>query len=263
VKYDNLLKTIFFDAMPGMLRALKCAPVAEYLSVEFPSRPKMVADVIARLSDGKILHLEFQLTNDPRMHWRCFHYFGAIQEQWEDSEVVQVVIYLGNSPLQMRREIRTAGLHYTYEILDMRQIEADVFLDSPHDAERVLALLCGSADPRTTIRRILASWRHLSDKALLENVEHLRTLSQLRRFEIIATEEIDRMPFHLDITESLTYKIAQERILKTQLERAFGPLPDGLRKRIANASKEELEEWIGRVHGAPSLHDVFADPTPE
>ena len=80
MKYDNLLKTIFYDAMPLLLRALHCAPVAEYLNIEFPSRPKMVADVVARLADGKILHLEFQLTNDPRMHWRCYHYRGVIQE---------------------------------------------------------------------------------------------------------------------------------------------------------------------------------------
>jgi hypothetical protein len=78
VKYDNLLKTLFHDTMLGLLRTLDCAPVVEYLTVEFPFRPKMVADVVARLADGKILHLEFQLTNDPRMHWRCYHYYGAI-----------------------------------------------------------------------------------------------------------------------------------------------------------------------------------------
>ena len=95
VKYDNLLKTIFYDAVPALVRGLNCAPVVEYLSVEFPARPKVVADVEARLADGKILHLEFQLSNDPRMHWRCYHYYGAIQEQWEDAEILQVVVYVG------------------------------------------------------------------------------------------------------------------------------------------------------------------------
>ena len=57
MKYDNLLKTIFFDAMPALLRVLHCAPVVEYLSVEFPwkHKIKMVADVVARLKGGRIL----------------------------------------------------------------------------------------------------------------------------------------------------------------------------------------------------------------
>ena len=88
MKYDNLLKTLFLDAMPMLLGSIAPSPVAELLSVEFPSRPKMVADVVARLADGTILHVEFQLTNDPRTHWRCFHYFGAIQEEWPAAQVL-------------------------------------------------------------------------------------------------------------------------------------------------------------------------------
>ena len=130
VKYDNLLKTIFYDAMPFFLRALHCAPITEYLSVEFPARPKLVADVVARLADGKILHIEFQLANDPRMHWRCYHYFGAIQEQWEDAEVIQVVVFVGNGPVQMKREIQKTRLQYSYEIVDMKDLSADLILTS-------------------------------------------------------------------------------------------------------------------------------------
>lgn len=76
--------------MPTLLGSIANAPVAELLSVEFPSRPKLVADVIARLTDGRILQVEFQLTNDAHMLWRCYQYFGAIQEAWPDAEVIQV-----------------------------------------------------------------------------------------------------------------------------------------------------------------------------
>ena len=69
MKYDNLLKTIFYDSMPAFVRMLGCAAAAEFLTVEFPVRSKLGEDAVVRLVDGKILHLEFQLTNDPRMHW--------------------------------------------------------------------------------------------------------------------------------------------------------------------------------------------------
>jgi hypothetical protein len=259
VKYDNLLKTIFFDAMPAMLRALDCAPVAEYLSVEFPERPRMVADVVARLADGKILHLEFQLRNDPRMHWRCYHYFGAIQELWEDAEIIQIVIYLGNGPMQMKREIRKPTLGYEYEIVDMRAMEASVFLESPNDAERVLAVLCESTDPRSTIRGVLASWRHLSDKTLLENIGHLKTLSKLRGTGIIAEEEINRMPFDIDMRNLTSYVDGEAALLTRLLESSFGPLPAETRKRVKYASVDEIEGWGIRLLHARDLEDVFAD----
>ena len=262
MKYDNLLKTIFYDAMPGMIRALGWPPVVEYLSVEFPAQPKMVADVVARLSDGRILHLEFQVANDPRMHWRCYHYFGAIQEQWEDAEVIQVVIYLGNGPMSMTSAIRKPpSLDYRFQIVDIHRIPAEAFLTSPNDAERVLAVLCESADPRETIHRVLASWRHLSDQVLLENVDRLRTLSQLRGFEIIALEELKQMPFDLDITESITFKMGQAlgeaRLFTRHLERRFGPLPESLSARIATASTEQIEIWDDREPNAHGLNDIF------
>jgi hypothetical protein len=273
VKYDNLLKTIFYDAMPAFIRLLGCSPISEYLNIEFPARPKMVADVVARLADGRILHIEFQLKNDPRMHWRCFHYFGAIQEQNEGSEVIQFVIYIGNSPVQMKREIVSPSLNYHYEIVDMRDLDPDIFLASPNDVERVLALLCQSPEPRTTIRRVLRSWKSLSGKELLENVDRLRTLSHLRKLETIAIEEISQMPFDLDITESVTFKMGEERgeergekrgekrgkvkLLTRQLKNRFGPLPESIHKQLTDASTKQLEDWAIRLLRAQSLDDIF------
>ena len=279
MKYDNLLKAIFYDAMPLFLRALRCAPVVEYLNIEFPARPKLLADVVARLADGKILHLEFQLSNDPRMHWRCYHYRGAIQELWEDAEVIQIVVYLGNGPVRMIHEIKKRRLDYSYEIVDMKELPADAFLDSPSDSERVLALLCHSEDPRKVIRQVLGSWRHLSHQELLENIDRLKTLSQLRGMEIIAFEELERMPFHLDITENLffkeaykeAYKLAvvaveketeqrgEAKILAIQLRHRFGPLADLVQLRIESASTAQLEQWAIRATEARTLDDVFAD----
>ena len=252
------------------------------MTVEFPERPKVVADVVARLADGRILHLEFQLSNDPRMHWRCFHYYGAIQELCEDAEVIQAVIYLGNGPMTMRSGIQRPNCDYRYQILNMLEFPAEVFLESTNDAERVLALLCQSPDPRETIRQVLTSWRDLPRTALLENLERLRTLSQLRGREIIAVEEIERMPFDLDITESILYKrgeargvamgqaqgviVGEERgvvkgearMLTLMLENRFGPLPESALRRLAEASIEQLERW-GKRAIAGDLEDVFAE----
>lgn len=48
----------------------------------------------------------------------------------------------------MQTEIKDKNLDYRYTILDMRDLGANIFLESADDAERVLALLCDSPDPR-------------------------------------------------------------------------------------------------------------------
>ena len=268
MKYDILLKTIFLDAMPALLRLLKCAPVVEYLTVEFPRKHKMVADVVALLADGRILHLEFQVRNDPKMHWRCYRYFGVISERWPKAEVIQVVIYLGRDPLTMQSRIRKQTCKFHHDILNMQDVPARVFLNSPRSAERALAVVSKSSDPRATVRRILASWKSLPENELGENIDRLRTLSQLRENEIMAVEEVQRMPFDLDITESAIYKMGQvqgitdgkRQTLSRMLERRFGPLPATIRKRINQSKQEQLERWIDQSTTAQELSGVFQKP---
>ncbi len=179
MKYDNLLKTIFFDAMPALLRLMKCAPVVEYLNVEFPPRHKLVADVVALLADGKILHIEFQVSNGPEMHWRCYHYFGTISQRWPKAQVLQFVIYLGGGPLTMESAVMRPTCQYWFEIINLQEVPAQVFLDSPRDAERILAVVSKSDDPRATIRQVLGSWKGMPDNELRENIERLRTCQAL------------------------------------------------------------------------------------
>lgn len=221
----------------------------------------MVADVVALLTDGRILHLEFQVKNDPDMHWRCYHYFGAIQQRWPKADVVQVVVYLGSLPLEMQSSISRPTCHFCFDILNLQEVPARLFLNSPRSPERVLAVVSKSANPRTTIRRILASWKGLPENELRENVDRLRTLSQLRKLEIMTVEEVGRMPFELDITESEIYKLGQaqeaRQILSLLLEGRFGPLTRTSRKRIDEASQEQLRRWIKQSAHAQKLAGVF------
>ncbi len=271
--------------MPALLRLLNCGHVIEYLSIEYPRQHKMIADVVARLADGRILHLEFQVKNDPDMHWRCFHYFGAIQQRWPQAEVIQVVIYLGGDLLTMQSSIDRPTCRFSYEILNLQEVPAQVFLDSPRSAERVLAVVSNSSDPRATIRSILASWKKLPENELRENVDRLRTLSQLRKREIMTIEEVKHMPFELDITESEIYKMGQvqgiaegkaegrvegisegkvegrvegaRQVLVRLLETRFGPLIRADKKKIAAGSLTDLEHWTDRSVTAEHVGDIF------
>ena len=130
-----------------------------------------------------------------------------------------------------------------------------------NDAERALAILAKSANPRATVRRILASWKALPENELRENIDRLRTLSRLRKHEIMTVGEVQQMPFELDITESEIYKLGQaqeaRRLLSRMLERRFGPLSRTIRKRITEADQKQLDEWFDQSTIAQELADVF------
>ena len=49
-------------------------------------------------------------------------------------------------------------------------------------------------------------------------------------------------------------------LLRRQLTRRFGPLPDWAEQRLQGATLAELELWAERVLDAPTLEAVWRDP---
>lgn len=56
---------------------------------------------------------------------------------------------------------------------------------------------------------------------------------------------------------------ATTRVLLRQLMRRFGELPPELVHRIRIATQTELDDWVTRAHGAPSLEAVFGLEFPD
>ena len=54
----------------------------------------------------------------------------------------------------------------------------------------------------------------------------------------------------------------ESRLLKRQLERRFGPLPQWVSERLGSAKEEELETWSEAVLTAPTLDAVFEKTDP-
>jgi hypothetical protein len=54
----------------------------------------------------------------------------------------------------------------------------------------------------------------------------------------------------------------ESRLLKRQLERRFGPLPQWVSERLGCAKEDELETWSEAVLTAPTLEAVFGKTDP-
>ena len=86
------------DSAGGDARIVALAWIAgggRYLTVEFPKKTKALPDLVVRLADRSILHVELQAKNDARIEWRCLKYRMAMRELWRDERIQQKVVYLG------------------------------------------------------------------------------------------------------------------------------------------------------------------------
>ena len=139
------LKDIFEEIPQRLSKILAPAPIKELLPTNFPSTELRV-DFLARLEDESILHIEFQSFNDPNMPFRMLRYYLAIWERYPNSPIKQLLVYVGNRKLRMKSRLRLRNLSFSYEMIDIRQIDCRVLLESPDPMDRLLACLCKVED---------------------------------------------------------------------------------------------------------------------
>lgn len=154
MEYDTTLKELFQTVPSALFSILVGSPVVELLNVEYTSVKARRVDMLARLPDDRLLHLELQTGSDSEMLWRMLEYCAILRRQFS-RPVIQIVLYVGDAPVNMRNEIREEDLTYRYRLVDMSRIDAEPLLNSPSPADNLLAVLCRYGDPRELVRRVL------------------------------------------------------------------------------------------------------------
>lgn len=101
MNYDPLLKSIFHSALSRVMVRLSGSRPFEILNIEFPTAESRRPDLVARLANGTILHVEIQSSNDPTMPWRMLQYRLLLRSRFPDERIVQKVLYVGKRRLAM------------------------------------------------------------------------------------------------------------------------------------------------------------------
>jgi len=147
--------------------------------------------LLVSFPDGKqiILHWEFQATNDRKMILRNAVYDYLIYGQY-GLPVITIVLYIGSRPLNMKDRISFFGNIYSCEIIDIRDLDPEIFLQSTDYKEVILAVLAGrgeEAEKLQIIREIITKLRQMlrhSDTVLAETMTELEVLAQVRGLDI-------------------------------------------------------------------------------
>ncbi|MBF0569036.1 MAG: hypothetical protein HQK95_09270 [Nitrospirae bacterium] len=200
-KFDLTLKDLLKDIPVKFLKILTGYEDGKFLDIQLPIIQLNEMDLLIELPDGSLLHMEIQSTNDMDMLKRMYLYSALVFNQLGKLPR-QVVLYVGDKPLNMKNK---AG-SYSYELLDIRDIECSELLKSEKPEDIVLAILCHSDDMDVTIARILEKLSTLPLKAREDYILKLLYLSDLRKLYNRVDQEIEKMPITIDFKDSQIFQ---------------------------------------------------------
>jgi hypothetical protein len=129
-EYDIALKNILMREN-SLLSRLIGFRVTRWLSGDLPEVRISQVDLLGETDDGGLLHIELQSSNDTRMAARMLEYAVAIHRKF-DRFPEQLVLYVGSQAMRMNDSIRGGGIAFRCPIRNIRDLDGDALLDSPH-----------------------------------------------------------------------------------------------------------------------------------
>ena len=234
-------------------------PVARWLETELPKVQKPSIDMLGETADGELIHIELQSGNDDEMPFRMLEYLGRIGKLHHRMPR-QVLLYAGREPLRMPREITWPDGSHRYQLIDMRDVDGEPLLASPEPSDNVIAILARLKDSYAAVRRIVVNLSRLPGEKASEYFQALLIIAGLRGLEEAVQQEAQRM-FTIDLSENKVlgpvYLQGQLGLLRQQIERRFGTLPEWVEDKLSQLSAEEVKAVGFRVLEAASLEDLF------
>ena len=269
-RYDAVVKDLFQKDRPTLLGQLADgAEVREFLNNEFAVVEERVADLLVLLSDGSILHLDFQSNNHRDMPYRVGIY-GILAAQKYRRRIRQIVIYMGAERMRMQDHLDLGQIQIAYRLVDIREFDAGALIESGNPGDLALAMLASGGVDRMDeiIRRANA----------LPAVERQRVLTQmailagLRGRSEGLTMKLNNMGVNIEIEKNFFLKgirdnaLAQGKaegmslILGSQLESKFGPLPEWALSRLQSATPVQGKKWARKILKSDTLAGVLGKP---
>lgn len=259
-RFDTTLKLLFQRSASVLVREIAGVAVARWLNVELPKVENPRVDLLGETADGQLIQFEFQTSNDGKMPLRMAEYYLGVYRQLERFPH-QIVIFVGEEPLRMKGELVAPAMSHRYQLIDIRTLDASVLLDSAELDDNMLSILGRVVDERNAIRTILQKFGQLPPDERARAMQEFLVLANLRKLEKVVEEEARKMPSLDEVLANEVlgreYKKGELALLRRQLEKRFGPLPEWASERLSNSSPAELEEFGLRVLDAPNLEELL------
>ncbi|MES1257214.1 MAG: DUF4351 domain-containing protein [Acidobacteriota bacterium] len=272
LEYDTALKNVLQKLTADRLKQVTGFAVTRWHNVELPVVRSLRADLLGETAEAELVHIELQSSNDADMALRMAEYALAIRRRFGRLPA-QVVLYVGHARLKMRTTMEGSHLAFSCPVVDIRELNAERWLESEKVEDNVVAILLGCGNEREAIRRILKGIA-ASDPARRPGAfAELVLLAGLRKIGDIIEHEARQMPILNDIMDHevigpllrrgmelgrIDGRIDGERhIVLHMLTQRFGPVPDWAKNRIEKMSTAEIEDIAARLLVAPGLEALL------
>lgn len=240
-QYDKILRENIEAALPGLIKNLLGihAVYTEELPDDIQHTKERKPDVLKKVTDKKgdtfVLHIEFQVQDEPKMVFRMAEYYIMLLRQYA-LPVRQYVIYIGEGNPSMADHIRSEHLNFNYQLIALSAVDYHLLLRSDNPEEKILAILAnfGKGDPGWIIENIVKQVITASrgDFSKLQHLRQLRILAQLRNLA----------PEKLAIMDSIAKYITKEKDILYQMGER-----DGLEKGLEKGIEKGIEK--GKTEG--------------
>ena len=191
-QYDKIFKENIEAVIPSLMQ--KVLGITALISDELPDdiqhTKERKPDVLKRITDIEgntfVLQIEFQVSDEPEMIYRMAEYKVMLLRVYK-IPVRQFVIFLGKGKPKMVTEIQSEDLVFKYNLLSIKTIDYEIFLNSNKPEEVVFAVLSnfGIEKPEKAIEKIIKKLEETAktELTLKKYLRQLRILSELRKLE--------------------------------------------------------------------------------
>ncbi|MFN4306128.1 hypothetical protein [Sulfurihydrogenibium azorense] len=254
IKTDLLLKHLFKNPATRLIEIILGKKINWQLlqDTDLKIVKNREADLVVKLEDNTILHIEIQSTNDPSMPYRMFEYFYLITDKYKPKDLIQVCIYIGKEPLKMSDKIQFSDWTYRYRLIDMKDVPCRELAKSPNITDKLLAGLCKIEDPKFYVENVIKEIKKANPKDRKELFTLFLEISKIRNnieeeIRSYITQEDFEMPITIEWTwEELESYPGIGKALKTGKEKFIKEgLQQGLQQGLKDSILEILELKFG------------------
>ena len=179
------------------------------------------------------------------------------------------MLYVGRARLLMASEFQANDeFLFRYRIVDIRDVDADLLLNSDGIGDNVLSVLTRLRNKRKAMRQIVSRIAELDEAGQSSLFEQLSMVAGLRGLEPLVKEETGQMPITEDILKHQfigpAYRQGREegrqselRLVLRLITKRFGQIPASLDERLSRSSVDELEAIAERILDAASLEELL------
>src|ERR1035437_9304557 len=123
-EYDVALKLLLLGSAKLTMRELTGTAVETWLDIEMSKVQNSRVDLLGETADKGLVHLELQSGHDPNMPLRMAEYCLGVFRLFERFPR-QVLLYVGEAPLRMAKELRGDDVWFRYRAIDIRELDGD------------------------------------------------------------------------------------------------------------------------------------------